>query len=50
VTGYTESEERQALRREVAKLAGKYGREWFTERARNGEKTTELWLEIGRNG
>jgi alkylation response protein AidB-like acyl-CoA dehydrogenase len=50
VTGYTESEERQALRREVAKLAGKYGREWFTEKARNGEKTTELWLEIGRHG
>jgi alkylation response protein AidB-like acyl-CoA dehydrogenase len=50
VTSYTESEERQALRREVAKLAGKYGRAWFTEKARSGEKTTDLWLEIGRNG
>jgi alkylation response protein AidB-like acyl-CoA dehydrogenase len=50
VNSYTESEERQALRREVAKLAGKYGREWFTERARAGEKSTELWLEIARNG
>jgi alkylation response protein AidB-like acyl-CoA dehydrogenase len=50
MTGYTESDERQALRREVAKLAGKYGRTWFTDRARAGEKTTELWLEIGRNG
>ena len=50
MTSYTESEERQALRREVAKLAGKYGREWFTDKARSGEKTTELWLEIGRNG
>jgi alkylation response protein AidB-like acyl-CoA dehydrogenase len=50
MTSYTESEERQALRREVAKLAGKYGREWFTEKARSGEKTTDLWLEIGRNG
>ena len=48
VTSYTESDERLALRREVAKLAGTYGREWFTERARSGEKTTELWLEIGR--
>src|SRR4051812_14685976 len=47
---FTESEERQALRREVAKLAGKYGREWFTEKARSGEKTTDLWLEIGKNG
>ncbi len=50
MTTYTESDERQALRREVAKLAGTYGREWFTERARSGEKTTELWLEIGRHG
>ncbi len=50
MNSYTESEERQALRREVAKLAGKYGREWFTERARAGEKSTDLWLEIARNG
>jgi alkylation response protein AidB-like acyl-CoA dehydrogenase len=50
VTGYTESDERQALRREVAKLAKTYGREWFTEKARSGGKTTDLWLEIGRNG
>ena len=50
MTSFTESEERQALRREVAKLAGKFGREWFTEKARAGEKTTDLWLEIGRNG
>jgi alkylation response protein AidB-like acyl-CoA dehydrogenase len=47
---FSESDERQALRREVAKLAGKFGREWFTEKARAGEKTTELWLEIGKNG
>ena len=38
------------LRTQVAKLAGKYGRDWFTEKARAGEKTTELWLEIGRAG
>jgi alkylation response protein AidB-like acyl-CoA dehydrogenase len=47
---FTEPEERQELRKAVARLASKYGREWFTERARAGEKTTELWLEIGRNG
>ena len=34
----------------MAKLAGKYGREWFTEKARSGGKTTDLWLEIGKNG
>lgn len=50
MTAFTESEERQALRREVAKLAGKYGRKWFTQKARAGEKTTDLWLEIGRTG
>jgi alkylation response protein AidB-like acyl-CoA dehydrogenase len=50
VTSYTESDERRTLRREVAKLAASYGREWFTQKARSGEKTTELWLEIGRSG
>src|SRR4051812_5455248 len=47
---FSESEERQALRREVAKLAGKYGRDYFVEKARSGGKTTDLWLEIGKNG
>jgi alkylation response protein AidB-like acyl-CoA dehydrogenase len=49
-TGFTESEERQELRKQVARLASKYGREWFAEKARSGEKTTELWLEIGQAG
>jgi alkylation response protein AidB-like acyl-CoA dehydrogenase len=47
---FSETEERQELRRAVARLASKYGREWFTEKARSGGKTTELWLEIGKNG
>jgi alkylation response protein AidB-like acyl-CoA dehydrogenase len=47
---FTESPERRELRTQVAKLAGKYGRDWFTQKARAGEKTTELWLEIGRAG
>ncbi|HEX6151197.1 acyl-CoA dehydrogenase family protein [Nocardioides sp.] len=47
---FSESEERQELRKAVARLASKYGREWFTEKARSGEKTTDLWLEIGKNG
>ena len=50
VTTFSETEERQELRKQVAKLAGKYGRDWFTEKARGGEKTTDLWLEIGKNG
>jgi alkylation response protein AidB-like acyl-CoA dehydrogenase len=47
---FSETEERRELRAQVARLAGKYGREWFTEKARSGGKTTELWLEIARNG
>lgn len=47
---FSESEERQELRKAVARLASKYGREYFTEKARSGGKTTELWLEIGKNG
>jgi alkylation response protein AidB-like acyl-CoA dehydrogenase len=47
---FTESEERQALRHEVSRLAGTYGREYFTRCARSGEKTTDLWLAIGKAG
>jgi alkylation response protein AidB-like acyl-CoA dehydrogenase len=47
---FSESEERQALRREVSRLAGKYGRDWFTEKARSGDKTTDLWMEIAKSG
>ncbi|MCW2832863.1 MAG: acyl-CoA dehydrogenase [Nocardioides sp.] len=47
---FTESPERIELRKQVAKLAGRFGRDWFTEKARAGEKTTELWLEIGKAG
>jgi alkylation response protein AidB-like acyl-CoA dehydrogenase len=47
---FTESDERQALRRSVAALGAKYGRGYFEEAARTGKKTTELWAEAGRNG
>ncbi|WP_372727787.1 acyl-CoA dehydrogenase family protein [Nocardioides sp.] len=47
---FTESEERRALRREVARLAKGFGRDYFTAQARSGGKTTDLWLEIGKNG
>jgi alkylation response protein AidB-like acyl-CoA dehydrogenase len=50
MSSFTESEERQTLRKEVAKLAKGYGREYFTRQARSGEKTTELWLAIGKAG
>ncbi|QWC86254.1 acyl-CoA/acyl-ACP dehydrogenase [Nocardioidaceae bacterium] len=48
---FTESAERTELRAQVRKLAQKsYGHDWFVERAKAGEKTTDLWLEIGKNG
>ncbi|MBD3944926.1 acyl-CoA dehydrogenase family protein [Nocardioides ganghwensis] len=47
---YTETDERLELRRQVARLAKGYGRDWFVERARSGEKTTELWMEIAKAG
>jgi alkylation response protein AidB-like acyl-CoA dehydrogenase len=50
MTSFTEPEERQELRKQVARLASSYGREYFTQQARAGEKTTELWLAIGKAG
>jgi alkylation response protein AidB-like acyl-CoA dehydrogenase len=47
---YTEPSERQDLRREVAKLASGYGREYFVKQARGGGKTKDLWLDMGRHG
>jgi alkylation response protein AidB-like acyl-CoA dehydrogenase len=49
-TDFTEPEERQALRVAVADLASRYGRDYFTRKARAGEKTTELWAEAGKLG
>jgi alkylation response protein AidB-like acyl-CoA dehydrogenase len=47
---FVESDERRALRAAVGELGKKYGYGWFTERARSGGHTTELWLEAGKLG
>ncbi|MPZ95981.1 MAG: acyl-CoA dehydrogenase [Propionibacteriales bacterium] len=47
---YAESAERVALRKAVADLAAGYGRGYFSERARAGEKTTDLWADMGKHG
>ncbi|MCB0909106.1 MAG: acyl-CoA/acyl-ACP dehydrogenase [Nocardioidaceae bacterium] len=47
---FTEPEERVELRKQVTKLASKFGRDYFVAQARSGGKTTDLWLEIGRAG
>ncbi|MFK4083446.1 acyl-CoA dehydrogenase family protein [Kribbella sp. NPDC020789] len=47
---FTESEERQALRKAVSELGKKYGYEWFDRQARSGGNTSELWAEAGKLG
>jgi alkylation response protein AidB-like acyl-CoA dehydrogenase len=49
-TLFSEPEERVALRKAVAKLAGSYGREYIERQVRAGEKTTELWRDMGKHG
>ncbi len=46
----TETDERRALRDAVGKLVGGYGREYFQEVTRTGEKPDALWAEMGRSG
>ncbi|MGB3050190.1 MAG: acyl-CoA dehydrogenase family protein [Polyangiales bacterium] len=47
---YVESEEQQMLRKQVAEIGRKYGREYYTEKARQGLSPDELWQEIGEHG
>lgn len=49
-TRFTESPERQELRKAVAALGAKYGRDYFEKAAAEGRKTTELWAEAGQLG
>jgi alkylation response protein AidB-like acyl-CoA dehydrogenase len=49
-TAFSEPEERIALRDAVKKLAGSYGQEYIVKQARAGEKTTELWNDMGKHG
>jgi alkylation response protein AidB-like acyl-CoA dehydrogenase len=49
-TSFIESEERQALRESVAALMANYGQEYYLEKARAREHTSELWDEAGKLG
>ena len=44
MNNFTESEERLALRKAVADLGRKYGRDYFERAAKEGRKTT-LWVQ-----
>jgi alkylation response protein AidB-like acyl-CoA dehydrogenase len=47
---FIETEEQQALRRAVAAMAANYGQDYYLEKARSGQHTTELWSEAGKLG
>ncbi|HXW33127.1 MAG TPA: acyl-CoA dehydrogenase family protein [Acidimicrobiales bacterium] len=47
---FTETEEQQMLRRAVETIASKYGHDYYVEKARLGQKTDELWDELGAAG
>lgn len=47
---FTESPERQALRKSVAAFAEKYGDNYWLQCAREERKTDELWSDAGRQG
>ncbi len=46
----TETDERRALRDAVGKLVGSYGREYFQDVTRKGEKPDALWADMGKSG
>jgi alkylation response protein AidB-like acyl-CoA dehydrogenase len=47
---FRESEELQMLRHTVSRIAAGYGHDYFLAKTRAGEKTTELWDELGAGG
>jgi alkylation response protein AidB-like acyl-CoA dehydrogenase len=47
---FVESPERRALRRAVADVAGRYGRDYVRRQVRKGERLDELWREAGKLG
>jgi alkylation response protein AidB-like acyl-CoA dehydrogenase len=44
------SPEQELLREAVARIAGKYGHEYFQAKTRDQEKPDELWKELGQSG
>jgi alkylation response protein AidB-like acyl-CoA dehydrogenase len=45
-----ETDEQRLLRSSVAAMAAGYGHDYLLEKARTGEKTTELWTAAGKAG
>jgi alkylation response protein AidB-like acyl-CoA dehydrogenase len=47
---FAETAEQRLLRSSVAEVAGRYGHPYWLGKAKAGEKTRELWDEVGRLG
>lgn len=47
---YAETEEQQILRKQVGEIGRKYGREYYTAKARAGLSPDELWDEMAKQG
>jgi alkylation response protein AidB-like acyl-CoA dehydrogenase len=47
---FAQNPDHELLRSTVAEIAGSFGHDWFVERARSGEKATELWQAMGDHG
>lgn len=45
-----DSDEHRLIRESVAKIAAKYGHEYYVQRSRSGEQIEELWSELGAAG
>lgn len=45
-----DSDEHALIRESAAKIAQKYGQDYFLERSREGAKVDELWAELGQAG
>ncbi|MFO7190726.1 MULTISPECIES: acyl-CoA dehydrogenase family protein [Thermocrispum] len=45
-----DNDDRRLLRESAAKIAAKYGHEYYAERSRRGEHIDELWSELGQAG
>lgn len=45
-----DSDEHRLIRESVAKIAAKYGHEYYAQRARDGGHIAELWAELGEAG
>ncbi len=47
---FIETDEQQQLRKAVAAMSASYGSQYYLEKARAGEHTTEMWSEAGKLG